>query len=76
MNINPESILIHTTHTHSGAGDGNRGNSMIDRMQLVELLIKAAEIKIIRKALEAEYKAYLNPYKGTCFGNVKIETMS
>lgn len=43
LNINPESIMIHTTHTHSAPADHNQGESIIDRPQLVELLIRAAE---------------------------------
>lgn len=42
LNINPESILIHTTHTHSGPWDHNQGESMINRQELVSLLIRAA----------------------------------
>jgi len=42
LNINPEAILIHTTHTHSGPWDHNQGESMIERQELVALLIRAA----------------------------------
>ncbi|HNW56670.1 MAG TPA: hypothetical protein PKM69_02775 [Bacteroidales bacterium] len=42
LNIDPESILIHTTHTHSAPGDFNMGEPEIDRHELGVLLIKAA----------------------------------
>ncbi|MBX9732627.1 MAG: hypothetical protein K2X37_01085, partial [Chitinophagaceae bacterium] len=41
FNILPESVLLHTTHTHSGVGDLGGGKS-IDRPKLVNLLIKTA----------------------------------
>jgi|AGTN01.3.fsa_nt_gi hypothetical protein len=44
LNINPESILIHTTHTHSALRQiNNWGESEIDRQELAVLLINAAK---------------------------------
>ncbi len=41
LNINPENILFHTTHTHSGPSDHNTGSTEIDRPELINLLTKA-----------------------------------
>ncbi|HQG76424.1 MAG TPA: hypothetical protein PLS58_02985 [Bacteroidales bacterium] len=42
FNISPESILLHTTHTHSGPWDHGQGERMIDATKLVELLTQTA----------------------------------
>ena len=55
LSISPESILIHTTHTHSAPADYNIGVPEIDRHELGILLIKAA-IEAIAKAKPAKVK--------------------
>ncbi|WP_436415171.1 hypothetical protein [Petrimonas sp.] len=55
FNINPENILIHTTHTHSGPSDHNNGPSGIDKAELTNLLITAAA-EAISKAKPAKVK--------------------
>jgi neutral ceramidase len=55
LSICPESILIHTTHTHSAPADYNIGVPEIDRHELGVLLIKAAN-EAIAKAKPAKVK--------------------
>ena len=55
LNINPESILIHTTHTHTGPMEYTSEDSRIDRQELVALLIKAAN-EALAEATPAKVK--------------------
>jgi len=55
LNINPGSILIHTTHTHSAPSEYYRVVSNIDRQELEALLISAANEALV-KATPAKVK--------------------
>ena len=55
LNINPESILLHTTHTHSAPADYNQGMPEIDKQKLAVLLIQAAK-EAMAKAKPAKVK--------------------
>jgi hypothetical protein len=55
LSISPESILIHTTHTHSAPADYNKEVPEIDRHELGILLIKAGN-EAIAKARPAKVK--------------------